>query len=166
MTSQPDIGGDGHAMGAICTPDSMRRCCFLYKYEPSTSMTGSCSDFACWILAKEFHDINAPDYYTQLTYLSTSCFFFHDVGALIPRHRSHHLSCGIVWRSIGSFKSAPGMSDSVSCTACAWILSWLLLGISVTLISTNNSRSALATAIALEQTSYNVARLLFSLGVL
>ena len=45
-------------------------------------------------------------------------------------------------------------------------LSWLLLEISMTLISTNNSRSALATAIALEQTSYNVARLLFSLGVL
>ena len=54
------------------------------------------------------------------------------VGTFKPRQRSHHRSCGIVWRSIGSLRSAPGMSDSVSSTAAAW----LLLGTSLSHIAT------------------------------
>lgn len=49
-TSQPDRGGEGGGKGAMLTPDCLRSCCFLYRYDPSTSTIGSCSVLACWIL--------------------------------------------------------------------------------------------------------------------
>ena len=50
----------------------------------------------------------------MVQYLEISCFLFHELGTLMPRHSSHHFNSAIVWPSIGPVNFAPGISASVN----------------------------------------------------
>ena len=68
--------------------------------------------------------LSYPVFYSMVVYLPISIFthfpislaFFHEDGAWTPLQRRHHLKAGIVAFSKGSWRAAPGMSLSASCT--------------------------------------------------
>ena len=50
IVSQPVTGADGVSNGAKTCPESSNAFLFLYRYDPSTSITGTLSVMACLIL--------------------------------------------------------------------------------------------------------------------
>ena len=110
---------------------------FLYRHDPSTSISFNPPLLASLILQCVVHAYNIMIYYnisynlTLVSYFSINLDFFTDVETCIPRHRSHLLRAGIVALSSGSSSLAPGTSSSISS-------SWL----AITVFSKNNDLHA------------------------
>ena len=123
IETQPEGGGGGVPRGATSSPASFNCLNFLYKYDPSRSITAFDfpSSIIWWILQSALNHIINTSYdklcSSVLSYLDMSCGFFKEVGKKYPLHCNHHLRAGTVCVWNGSFNSAPGISAGVSSTS-------------------------------------------------